>query len=75
MRSSPLPQSPAITSLAIISLDFFLGASVAALPFASSFTLAGTAAALCDDFTRLDISKLQAVLKSNGVVLHEDDLK
>lgn len=36
---------------------------------------AGTAAAMCDDFTRLDVSKLQGVLQSNGVVLHEKDLK
>lgn len=35
---------------------------------------AGTAAALTDDFTTLDIKKLQKVLKENGVVLHEKDL-
>lgn len=35
---------------------------------------AGTAAALTDDFSTLDIRKLQDVLKSNGVVLHEQDL-
>ncbi len=35
---------------------------------------AGTAAALSDDFTSLDISKLQNCLKADGVVLHEKDL-
>lgn len=36
---------------------------------------AGTAAAMTDDFTTINISDLQTELKSNGVVLHEDDLK
>ena len=35
---------------------------------------AGTAAALGDDFTRLDIKHLQQVLQENGVVLHEEQL-
>ncbi|MBR6772042.1 MAG: FAD-dependent oxidoreductase [Clostridia bacterium] len=35
---------------------------------------AGTAAALTDDFTNLDISLLQNELVKNGVVLHESDL-
>lgn len=35
---------------------------------------AGTAAALTDDFTELDVRTLQSVLKKNGVVLHEKDL-
>lgn len=35
---------------------------------------AGTAAALTDDFTSLDIRELQTVLKNNGVVLHEKDI-
>ncbi len=35
---------------------------------------AGTAAAMTDDFTTLDVEKLQNVLKDNGVVLHEKDL-
>ncbi|MEE1198084.1 MAG: FAD-dependent oxidoreductase [Acutalibacteraceae bacterium] len=35
---------------------------------------AGTAAAMCDDFSSLDVKKLQEVLVSNGVVLHEKDL-
>lgn len=35
---------------------------------------AGTAAAMTDDFSALDVAKLQAVLVKNGVVLHEDDL-
>ena len=35
---------------------------------------AGTAAAMTDDFTTLDITALQDVLKKNGVVLHEHDL-
>ena len=32
---------------------------------------AGTAAAMTDDFTTLDISELQKILEENGVVLHE----
>ena len=36
---------------------------------------AGTAAALTDDFTTLDVSVLQQKLKNNGVVLHESELK
>lgn len=35
---------------------------------------AGTAAAMVDDFTQFDVSHLQAVLRQNGVVLHESDL-
>ncbi|MBO5354522.1 MAG: FAD-dependent oxidoreductase [Clostridia bacterium] len=35
---------------------------------------AGTAAAMSDDFSTLDIKVLQAVLTKNGVVLHESDL-
>ncbi len=35
---------------------------------------AGTAAAMTDDFSTLDIVKLQKVLKNNGVVLHEKDI-
>lgn len=35
---------------------------------------AGVAAAMTDDFSTLDIKKLQEVLKSNGVVLHENEL-
>ena len=35
---------------------------------------AGTAAALTDDFTTLDVAKLQTVLKNNGVVLHENEV-
>ena len=35
---------------------------------------AGTAAAITDDFTQLNVSHLQAVLQQNGVVLHENDL-
>ena len=35
---------------------------------------AGTAAAMSDDFTALDISVLQNTLKTNGVVLHTEDL-
>ena len=35
---------------------------------------AGTAAALCDDFTALDVKKLQTALRKNGVVLHEKEL-
>ncbi len=36
---------------------------------------AGTAAALCDDFTSLDIGRLQNTLRKNGVVIHEKELK
>ena len=35
---------------------------------------AGTAAAMTDDFSTLDIRKLQLVLEKNGVVIHEKDL-
>lgn len=35
---------------------------------------AGTAAAMTDDFTALDIAQLQEELKKAGVVLHEQDL-
>lgn len=35
---------------------------------------AGTAAAMSDDFTTLDVKKLQEKLVANGVVLHENDL-
>ena len=34
---------------------------------------AGLAAALCDDFTTLDVAKLQAELKNRGVKLHIDE--
>lgn len=35
---------------------------------------AGTAAAMTDDFSTLDVSKLQQKLRENGVVIHEKDL-
>lgn len=35
---------------------------------------AGTAAAMTDDFTALDVSRLQKTLEQDGVVLHEDEL-
>lgn len=35
---------------------------------------AGTAAAMSDDFPQMDVTRLQSVLKENGVVLHEKDL-
>lgn len=35
---------------------------------------AGTAAAMTDDFTTLDVKKLQKALQENGVVLHEKEL-
>ena len=35
---------------------------------------AGTAAAMTDDFSTLDVSKLQEKLRNNGVVIHEKDL-
>lgn len=36
---------------------------------------AGTAAALTDDFSALDVSELQKILAQNGVVLHEKDIR
>ena len=35
---------------------------------------AGTAAAMTDDFTQTDIPRLQAQLRRQGVVIHEQDL-
>ena len=35
---------------------------------------AGTACAICDDFSKISIDKLQNILKANKVVLHEKDL-
>ena len=35
---------------------------------------AGVAAAMTDDFSTLDVAKLQQILKFSGVVLHEQDL-
>ena len=35
---------------------------------------AGTAAAMTDDFSKLDIKELQRVLTASGVVLHETDI-
>ncbi len=35
---------------------------------------AGTAAAITDNFSTLDVKKLQKTLESNGVILHEKDL-
>ena len=35
---------------------------------------AGTAAALTDDFTTLDVKELQMLLTKNGVILHEEDI-
>ena len=35
---------------------------------------AGTAAAMTDDFTKINIKKLQETLKNNGVMLHEKDI-
>ena len=36
---------------------------------------AGTAAALTDDFSRLNIAQLQKVLVNNGVILHEQEAR
>lgn len=41
---------------------------------ANSCWAAGTAAAMTDDFTALDVSRLQKTLEQDGVVLHEDEL-
>ena len=35
---------------------------------------AGTAAAMTDDFSALDVAKLQEKLKNNGVVIHENEV-
>jgi len=35
---------------------------------------AGTAAAITDDFSALDVNELQMILKSNGVVIHETEI-
>ena len=35
---------------------------------------AGTAAAMTDDFSALDVSKLQEKLRNNGVVIHEKEI-
>lgn len=35
---------------------------------------AGTAAAMTDDFSKLDINALQEVLRNNGVILHENEI-
>ena len=35
---------------------------------------AGTAAAMTEDFSMLNVTELQSVLRSNGVVIHEKDL-
>ena len=35
---------------------------------------AGTAAALGEDFTALDVAHLQKILQENGVILHEQEL-
>lgn len=35
---------------------------------------AGTAAAMTDDFSTLDVSRLQEKLRQNGVVIHEKDI-
>ena len=36
---------------------------------------AGTAAAMTDDFSSIDVSALQKQLVADGVVLHEEDIK
>lgn len=35
---------------------------------------AGTAASMTDDFSKIDINKLQELLTANGVILHEKDI-
>lgn len=35
---------------------------------------AGTAAAMTDDFNKIDIKELQSILRDNGVVIHEKDI-
>lgn len=35
---------------------------------------AGTAAAMSDDFSKINVKELQEVLKLNGVILHEDEI-
>ena len=36
---------------------------------------AGIAAAISQDFSEIDLARLQSLLEENGVVLHEQDLK
>ena len=36
---------------------------------------AGTAAAMTDDFTKLDVKELQRILVENGVILHEKEIQ
>lgn len=36
---------------------------------------AGTAASMTDDFSKIDINKLQELLVANGVILHEKEIK
>jgi hypothetical protein len=35
---------------------------------------AGTAAAICEDFSEINMKELQKILVENGVVLHEADI-
>lgn len=35
---------------------------------------AGTAASMMNDFSKLDVKELQAILQRNGVILHENDI-
>ena len=59
----------------VTPLAFGLYITVMLLPScAVTGQAAGTAASMTDDFTTLDVSKLQEKLKNNGVVLHEKDL-
>ena len=42
--------------------------------FAVTGQAAGVAATMTDDFSALDVSRLQEKLRTNGVVIHEKDL-
>ena len=64
-----------ITAGRCVSTDEILWDAMRVIPCcAVTGQAAGTAAALSDDFTALDVKELQAVLQKRGVVLHEKDI-
>ena len=64
-----------ITAGRCISTDETLWDAMRVIPCcAVTGQAAGTAAALSEDFSTLDVKELQAVLQNRGVVLHEKDL-
>ncbi len=64
-----------ITAGRCVSTDEILWDAMRVIPCcAVTGQAAGTAAALSDDFTALDVKELQAVLQKRGVVLHEREI-